>query len=109
MIYYNITFENVSEFVVTKEEICYNCLYDSSGRIGYYKDFLENKSYYYNYDLMGNITGIVRTVKKMNTLIYHQIDHIHIILKINIKYRMELFLVEKSDRTILVVVERRSG
>ena len=23
-----------------KEEICYNCLYDSSGRIGYYKDFL---------------------------------------------------------------------
>ena len=69
MIYYNITFENVFEFVVTKEEICYNFLYDSSGRIGYYKDFLENKSYYYNYDLMGNITGIIRTVKKMNTLI----------------------------------------
>ena len=63
-----ITFENVSEnvfeFVVTKEEICYNFLYDSGGRIGYHKDFLKNKSYYYNYDLMGNITGIVRTVKK---------------------------------------------
>ena len=47
-----IIFENVFEFVVTKEEICYNFLYDSSGGIGYYKDFLENKSYYYNYDLM---------------------------------------------------------
>ena len=53
-----ISFENVSEFVVTKEEICYNCLYDSSGRIGYYKDFLENKSYYYNYDLEGKLIKI---------------------------------------------------
>ena len=52
MIYCDITFENVSEFVVTKEEICYNCLYDSSNIIVYYKGFLENKSYYYNYDLM---------------------------------------------------------
>ena len=53
-----ISFVNVSEFVVTKEEICYNCLYDSSGRIGYYKDFLENKSYYYNYDLEGKLIKI---------------------------------------------------
>lgn len=50
--------QNLSNTIEYVEEICYTTLYDKFGRLGYYNDYLENKSYYYNYDIKNNLIKI---------------------------------------------------
>ena len=59
----NFTVDSCSKGIINEngeieEKLCYNILYDEYGRVGYYVDHFDNKSYYYNYDYNGNLIKI---------------------------------------------------